>query len=117
MTTAVASSEPGELDLEWPQGDEVDFTVTFVDEFTNPIDLTGLTFYADVKNRKRTTVSYSFSIDTTNAATGVLVLTTPTDADLPLEGLWDLRQKNGTGEVKTLLWGKTILRKTISDTT
>jgi len=116
MTTAVARSDPGDLNLEWPHGDAVDFTFTFEDEFAAPIDLSSYTFYADVRNRKRATTSFSFSVDTTDAATGVLVLTTPTDADLPLEGLWDLRQKAAGGEVTTLLAGEVTILKTISDT-
>lgn len=117
MTTAVAKSDPGPLNLEWPHGDAVDFTFTFEDEFAAPIDLSGLTFYAAVRNRKRATTEFPFGIDTTNAATGVLVLTTPTSADLPLEGLWDLRQKDGGGDVKTLLAGNVEIHKTVSDTT
>ena len=116
MTTAVARSDPGDLNLEWPHGDAVDFTFTFEDEFAAPIDLSSYTFYADVRNRKRSTAVFSFSIDLSNAATGILVLTTPTDANLPLEGLWDLRQKAPGGKVTTLLAGEVLLTKTVTDT-
>lgn len=113
-TTKLASA-PAYVDLTWSHGDTTAFTFTFQDDQAAPINYSGSTFAAVVQETLVTgATEWAFTVDDTNKATGVVVLTTPTDADLPTSGYWDLRETDGSGNVLTLVAGKVAIPRTVT---
>src|SRR5689334_7216464 len=77
------------------QGDKFALTVRFFsdDAKTVPIDLSAGTWRAQIRrNESSSTVLATFNVDTTDADTGVLVLslTAAQTAELPQSCVWDL---------------------------
>ena len=118
MKASVIAARPAKFDLEWPQGDTVEFTVSFENESDQtPRDLSGFTtLLAQIHRQTSHGTGWSFDVDDTDKATGVIRLTTPTDNDLPVSGTWDLRGVDGNGGIETLAIGKVIVIRTTTDT-
>src|SRR5690349_1011493 len=66
-------------DITITHGDSYSLPITFADSDSNPIDLSSSTFRAMIRQKYTSAVLTSFSIDTTNAATGVIVLSLTPD--------------------------------------
>ncbi|MGL5936369.1 MAG: hypothetical protein ACRCZI_12210 [Cetobacterium sp.] len=109
--TSSVDMRPARCDLSNAvRGDTLTLTLTFRVQATQaPIDLTGRTFAAQVRDREgSSTLIASFSIDTTNAATGVLVLSIPAATTATwawTHAVWDLQQTVGS-VVQTLVAGR-----------
>lgn len=105
------NARPAKLDIAAYRGDTVSVTCTFRDANDVAINLTGRTFAAQIKDTIGGTLIASFTIDTTNAATGVLVLTIPaatTSAWTWQTARWDLQETEGA-VITTLLAGTVTL--------
>lgn len=99
---------PAKLNISMTRGDD------FADEFTiqegdplAPVDVSARTYTAQIRTAAdETTATASFTVDMTDAATGVIVLRladTVTD-DLSGPYVWDLQQ-DSAGVVRTLVAG------------
>ncbi len=103
---------PARRDLNAYQGDDFVHEVRFVDSDGDPVSAVGRTFASQVRRRwSDTTVEASFSVDTSNAANGVVVFTlsaaTTTGLE-PGEYRYDLQQTEA-GRRLTLLRGKFVV--------
>ena len=89
-------------------GDDFEATLTAT-EGGEAKDLSGQTFTAQVRPAPGSdTLTATFSVDATDAATGVLVVSlanSVTDAIPPGEYAWDLRGVDGDDKVKTIMAG------------
>ncbi len=100
-------------DLEIYQGDTFTHEIRIVDADGDPIDVSGKTFESQIRRRSSyDTIEATFSVDMTNAATGVVVFTidAATCADLET-GVhrYDVHQIVG-GVVLTLVFGRVDVR-------
>ena len=97
---------PATRDLTIYRGDDYSHTVTIQAEDGTPEDVSGSTRAAQFRRHDRDETAVDFTVDTTNAATGVIVhsLTAAQIADLPPRGVYDL-QRTTDGEVETYLAG------------
>lgn len=94
-------SNIGDVPLTIRVGDTESVTVRIKDKTTgNPINVTGRTYASQIRREPlNSTVLASWSIDTTNAATGVLIMTldkTVTATLPPGNATYDLQETNGT---------------------
>lgn len=98
------SIKPARLDLSFPQGDDYALTISFVDIATAPINYTGHTFTAKLKQGS---TSVSFAVNVTSIATGVLVLSLTDDQTilLPTSLSWNLQKVDLSGNKDTLIRG------------
>jgi hypothetical protein len=101
---------PARRDLLTPyQGDQFSHEVRFKDSNGGPVNVTGRTFASQVRRRwSDTTIDATFSVDTSNAATGVVVFTLSANVMTGLEPgeyRYDLQQ-TVAGVPLTLLAGK-----------
>jgi len=91
------------------RGDDYTMSLTFYSDAakTSPMNLSGSTFAAQLRTSPDDTAHVDFSIDTTNAATGVLLLSLTHTQTAALGRLyaWDLQQTDGSGKVTTLIAG------------
>lgn len=97
----------GNLPLNIKRGDHYVHELDFVtDDGVTPINVTGRAYAAQVRATKLATAYTAFAIDTTNAATGKIVLTLTTVQTRALldYAVWDL-QETVSGEPVTLLEG------------
>lgn len=122
MTTGL----PGTLNITAYRGDTKAWTVAFADDSTPPtaVDVSAWTWLAQVRSTldEPNSVVATFDVDTTDAATGTLVVTLPaTEAAnlITVDGratyYWDLQGTNGT-VVKTWLAGKVKVTGDVSVT-
>lgn len=104
-------------DLDVYQGDDYPLVVTFKDDAGDPIDMTGVAFTADVRGDEGVDVGdLAWSVDTTDAATGKIVMTLDGDDLALVTGprgrvlylLWDLAADGIYS--RTLLEGRLALR-------
>lgn len=102
---------PGELNATIKRGDDASFTVT-ITEASVPVVLPATGWKAEVRAKATTAANYAdypvlmeFAIDTTDAATGVLIISWDgADIDaLPKKAYWDLQ--NDDPAVRTYLAG------------
>ncbi len=108
-------ASPVDQDLVWTLGDSIDFTLTFTDASTgDPIDLSGFTYQASLRKRSWDSTEFAMPVDDTSAATGVLVVATPTDDTLPRRGVWDLVQVDGSSNEKTLIGGTVLIERRVT---
>ena len=99
---------PGVLNLEVYSGDTLSLPLVF-DDGTNPLVLTGYTFAAQARLKKAdTTATAVFTFDTTDAATGeiILQLSALESAKLTKASYsWDLQWTDPDDNVLTVLAG------------
>jgi hypothetical protein len=112
MTVGLITVVPA---LEIYRGDTFSRRFTFQDSAENPVNLLdfGDEWTAQLRKSEDFTEAINFSVDTTDAATGVLVLNlTATDtADIPSKGVWDCQVVNTAVDPPAV---KTILRGTFT---
>ena len=97
---------PGTYDIVGYQGDTLQLTFNFTDANDVPVVLPTTGWRAQIRQTAASeTILASFTIDSTDAATGVLVLTLAAAASESLTGgIWDLESSDG-GVVRTYLRG------------
>lgn len=98
----------GTLNLNIKRGDGYPHELDFVEEDeVTPLNLAGRTYAAQIRATKDATDYTAFAIDTTNAATGkiVLMLTAVQTRALPDYSVWDLQETIGSADPLTLLEG------------
>lgn len=110
---------PATLNLEEVQGDDWLITCTFIDASGYAIDLSASTFTCQIRRGKtrNSPLAASFSIDTTDAATGIVVLSLSSAESALLTGryyYYDLQQIDSDGKYTTLLGGKITLIKEVT---
>lgn len=115
-TGSEARFTANKVNIGWPHGDTVRYTLTFQDANDNAVDQSGYTFEADYRKKPNHPTAYPFTFDLTDAATGIIQMVAPTTATMPHAGTWDLRRiTTATGAITTLLEGKVALTETTSD--
>lgn len=102
---------PAKLPITIVRGDDFAEEFEFVDANEAAIDVSARTYTAQIRaSTESTTVTATFSVDMTDAATGIVVLRladTVTD-DLLGSYVWDLQQ-NTAGVIRTLFGGPFIV--------
>ena len=107
-------SDPGTLNLTIVHRDDYSHTITIVDSASVPIVLTGRTYAAEIRSRPAVagTADATFTVDLTNLATGVVVLTltdTQTDGLVPgLAYFWDFQETVTATTLKTTILAGTV---------
>lgn len=106
MTTPTVDLLPGKLNIKVSRGD-TDGIPLDITEGGSPADLTGRTYAAQLRRSPTSSTAVEITVDTTDAATGRLVLRLDTAITETLSGdyQWDLEQTIG-GTVRTILAGK-----------
>lgn len=111
---------PGDYDLDLYRGDSYrwQFQLWADAGKTQPVDLTGCTVKAEIRDKPRGTVSavITTAVDTTP---GVITasLSATTTAGLIPSGAWDLQVTYPDGEVRTVLAGKVTVTDDVTDST
>ena len=112
-TVTIAEDEIASIGLNWTRGDAHTWLVTWVDPDGDPIDLSGAAIEAQLRPYAGATAVWNFGIDMTDAASGIVGLVCPTDSDLPLHGVYDVRQAGP----QTILRGTFTLDPPITELT
>lgn len=104
-------SIPATLNLTEVQGDDWLITLNFQDANSYVVDLSTSTFLASIRRgtTKNSPVEASFTIDDTNADTGVLILELPNANSALLSRsayYWDLQETDADNKIVTLIYGK-----------
>jgi len=114
---------PATVDLEIYQGDGVSIQITATDASGAAMNVTGTTIAYIRQNRTDTgTPTLAFTVDTTNAATGILLLsltgaqtaTLSSGTNDPWRGFWDVQWTVGGGQPLTLVKGKVACDQDVS---
>ena len=91
MTIQTLDFEPGRLNVKAREGDVIAFTIAIVDADDVAVDVTGRTYTASVRTSSAaTTASATFSFDTTDAATGIIIASVDLDGVTAGTYAWDL---------------------------
>ena len=116
--STIISAVPQEVDLVLYRGDDFRLPAEFSDAAGAPINMTGWTFRAQVRERAGSIATpVILAVDTANAATGrlVIVFDRATTANLPTTSEWDLEATFGVdGQRRTYLRGKITMRGDVS---
>ena len=87
------------------------------DDGTTPVDLTGYTFAADIREDYDQPVLTSFEVSAVDLANGVisLLLTDEKSELLPIErGVWDLKMTDTSDFVQYVLRGRVLLNNRVT---
>ena len=108
---------PGKLNYSMVRGDDFAAEITIQEgDPLAPVDVSARTYTAQIRtSTDATTVTATFSVDMTDAATGVIVLRladTVTD-DLSGSYVWDLQQDTA-GVIRTLVGGSFVVLKDVT---
>ena len=110
-------AKPANYPLNIRIGDTETVTVTLQDANGNPINITGRTYSAQVREKTSSASPLAtFSCSIVNAATGKFACTlsaTTTAALSPANAVWDLQENNG-GVITTLMAGEAIITRDIT---
>ena len=110
-------AKPANYPLNVRIGDTETVTVTMQDADGNPINITGRTYAAQVREKaSSSTILGTFNCSIVNAATGVFACTLPantTAAFSPANAVWDLQETNGS-VVTTLLAGEVKISRDVT---
>lgn len=100
------SDLPEKVKLRSKRGDTVGKLIQINDAGSNPVDLTGRTFAAQLRRSPNSSSAVDVTVDTAGAATGQLVLRIASSVTETLSGdyQWDLEQTMG-GTVRTIIEG------------
>lgn len=102
-------ASPGTYSPTFVQGDDWEMPLSFTDDAGDPMDLTGYSFLAQARTRAAaSSTAFAFTVDTTDAATGVIVLSVAnatTDDVGPGRYEWDLQWTDPDSKVRTLMRG------------
>jgi hypothetical protein len=105
-TSNLISTLPAELDMTIYAGDTLTIQFKFTDNATNPVDMTG-TWTASIRANPGDPDPpiTTFTVDSSQAATGIITITLPSAASAVLPTgpplVWDLEQTIGTTSVRT----------------
>lgn len=115
---ASVGTGPATLDIRIYRGDDFDLVLTFVDNADPPaaLDMSDGTWRAQIRRRPNYAVA-SFTVDETDAPTGVLVVSLDkADTELLVHDAysWDLEQTLTDGYRRTLLAGKVSITADVS---
>lgn len=107
MATPTVDFLPDKLNVKYKRGDTVGYLIQINDVGGDPLDLTGRTYAAQLRRSPNSSTAVDMDVDTTDAATGQLVLRLDPDVTETLTGnyQWDLQQTFG-GTVRTILAGR-----------
>lgn len=98
-------------------GDTETVTVTLQDADGNPINITGRTYSAQVREKASSTSALAtFTCSIVNAAQGkfACTLAAGTTANLnPANAVWDLQENNG-GTITTLMAGEAVISRDVT---
>jgi hypothetical protein len=117
--TPVVSVLPATLNLALYAGDSVTVSFTFTDASGNPLDMSG-TWSAQVRSAPGAADPplAVFGVDTTQAASGVIVISLDDEATaaLPIATTlaWDLEQQTGTDTVRTTHRGSVTVTEDVT---
>lgn len=104
------------LDIEIFTGETVTITLR-IKESGVPIDVSTRTYAAQVRQMpKSTTILATFSVDMTNAATGVVVLTLSAATTAALDvthAVWDVKETNA-GVVSRVHGGQAVIKQMVT---
>lgn len=117
MANKTIDLSPAVLDLVLYAGDGADFEVDFVDEDQQPIDVSHLTWAAQIRKTRTAEISHDLEIVDTNAATGVIVIHISAEVTraLPRSNQWDLQSTaEGSDEPLTVLQGSVICNQDVT---
>ena len=99
---------PADQDLTLVRGDTETLVVTMTTDGTTPINLSGRTYRAQIRQAQDSrTIKASFTCTVTDASNGVItcVLSAADSATLPVGlGFWDL-EENASGVITTVMSG------------
>ena len=105
----LVDSGPGELDINGVyRGDDWALTVTMVDEFGGVVDVSARTYVALVETLAKVSET-TMTVDATDAATGVIVLSLTDAQTLALTSKvyhWDLKETDAATLITTVLAGR-----------
>ena len=114
------ASTPGEYNFTIRKGRDVRVVFTLKDSAGSAIDLTGYTFYAQVRNRPKRagTLLFSFTCSLSATPTDGQVIMTAADTDLDTvtanTGYYDLLGVDGTGLERTYVEGKLTIKESVT---
>lgn len=106
-------TEPAAADIFWYQGDNIGLVLEFTDDNDDPTDLSAFEFVAQYQS-DLTGERVDMTVDKSDAANGVIVVTPPDRNDLPTSGRWDLRQVQNGDIFRTLAAGSATAHRTVS---
>ena len=106
MANPTVDLRPGRLDIKVSRGD-TDGIPIIIQEGGVAADLTGRTYAAQLRRSAAAATAIDVTVDTTEAANGILILRLEPAVTETLTGIyqWDLEQTVG-GTVRTLLAGR-----------
>ena len=110
--SASIGSKPAVFDVQWHEGDTVALPRFEFTRDGQPLDLSAYSYIAQYEPVGDDRVD--FTIDSTQASAGILVLTPPADTGLHERGSWDLRQVSNGVVLRTLIEGKAQILPTVS---
>ena len=98
---------PAPVDVIYKRGDSAGTGIQMNDNAGNPIDLTGRTWRAQIRRSPNSSTAVEVTVDTANAATGLLVLRLAPAVTETMSGqyVWDLEQNIG-GTIRTIFAGR-----------
>ncbi len=108
---------PGICDLEFYRGDSQYFEVTLWDDtaFTVPVDLTGATAKAEIRDKSAGVFVVELDCAITPPNTIAVTMTPAMWVGAPSKGVWDLQLTMPSGEVRTVLAGKVDITADVTD--
>lgn len=108
---------PGVLNYEITRGDDFSSQITFQEgEPLAPVDVSGRTYTAQLRRSENGELVEDFSIDMTDAATGIvlLVLSDTLTADLDGSYVWDMQQESPGDVIRTVLAGEFTVNRDVT---
>jgi hypothetical protein len=110
-------SKPANYPLNVRIGDTETVTVTMQDVDGNPINITGRTYSAQIREKASSTAPLAtFSCSIVNAAQGIFACTLSATSSASLtaaNAVWDLQETNGV-VVTTLLAGEAVIDRDVT---
>jgi hypothetical protein len=111
-----ADAAPGVLDLVMVQGDDFTQTLNFVNAAGDPLNLTTYSAYAARVRGVTGSEFADFTIDSTDEAGGVLIISLDElqTVNLPRACEWDLQWRNPLNQLRTVLAGEVTVRPQVT---
>ena len=100
-------SEPATLNLKFVAGDSFSRTIRLLESDSTPIDLTGLTGRAQIRDRPKGKLLGTFTVTIPTPTNGevTFALTATETRALPGSGVWDLELDGGDTNTHTIVSG------------
>lgn len=112
---ATVSVRPAKLHFKITRGDDFSASIEIQEEGV-PVDVSDRTYTAQLRSTPDGDLVATFSVDMTNAATGVIVpsLTDAVTEDLDGAYVWDLQQETAGGVIRTVAGGNFEVAKDVT---